>query len=94
MPRRCSASPIPPTSPAGRSFAQHVEAQDGQSRLDAITRSGHGDTGGGVAYQVQYGFRRGGGETIWLEDTGRWFAGSRRQAGARDRHRARDHRAP
>ena len=61
---------------SGRAFAQHVEAPDGHSRLDAVTRSGHADTGGGVAYQVQYGFRRGNGETIWLEDTGRWFAGS------------------
>ena len=25
---------------------------------------------------MQYAFRRGGGEKIWLEDTGRWFAGS------------------
>ena len=62
---------------SGRSFAQYVEAEDGQSRLDAITRSAHGDTGGGVAYQVQYAFRRGSnGEKIWLEDTGRWFAGA------------------
>ena len=60
---------------SGRAFAQHVEAQDGHSRLDAITRSGQSDSGGGVAYQAQYGFRRGNGETIWLEDTGRWFAG-------------------
>jgi diguanylate cyclase (GGDEF)-like protein/PAS domain S-box-containing protein len=61
---------------SGRAFAQHVEAQDGQSRLDAVTRSGQSDVGDGVAYQVQYGFRRGDGETVWLEDTGRWFAGS------------------
>ncbi len=60
---------------SGRGFAQYVEAQDGQSRLDAMTRASHGDTGGGVAYQVQYAFRRGNGEKIWLEDTGRWFAG-------------------
>jgi len=60
----------------GRAYAQHVEAQDGQSRLDVITASGQTDTGNGVAYQVQYGFRRGDGETLWLEDSGRWFAGS------------------
>jgi len=59
----------------GRAYAQHVDAQDGQSRLDAITASGQTDAGHGVVYQVQYGFRRGNGETIWLEDTGRWFAG-------------------
>ncbi len=61
---------------SGRSFARHVEAADGQSRLDAITRSSQGDAGGGVPYQVQYTFRRGGGENIWLEDTGCWFASS------------------
>ncbi len=61
---------------SGRSFAQHVEAQDGQSRLDAITGSSQDDTGGGIPYQVQYGFRHSSGETIWLEDTGRCFAGA------------------
>jgi len=61
---------------SGRSFAQKVDAEDGQSRHDAIHHAAHGDSGG-VAYQVQYAFRRGGsGEKIWLEDTGRWFAGS------------------
>jgi len=29
-----------------------------------------------VPYQVQYAFRRGGDEKIWLEDTGYWFAGN------------------
>jgi diguanylate cyclase (GGDEF)-like protein len=60
---------------SGRSFAQKVEAEDGQSRLDAITKSSHADSGAGVLYQVQYTFRHGSGEKIWLEDTGRWFAG-------------------
>lgn len=61
---------------SGRSFAQKVDAEDGQSRLDAITQSGQSDAGEGAPYQVQYVFRRGSGEKIWLEDTGRWFAGS------------------
>jgi diguanylate cyclase (GGDEF)-like protein len=60
---------------SGRSFAQFIVAEDGHSRIDAITRPGQGDDGGGVLYQVQYAFRRDGGEQIWLEDTGRWFAG-------------------
>ena len=43
-------------------------------RLQQATPS---DDGAGVPYQVQYAFRRdGGGEKIWLEDTGRWFAGA------------------
>jgi diguanylate cyclase (GGDEF)-like protein/PAS domain S-box-containing protein len=61
---------------SGRDFAQKVDAQDGKSRHDAINTASHGDTGGGVAYQVQYAVRRADGETTWLEDTGRWFAGS------------------
>ena len=61
---------------SGRSFAQKIEAQDRQSRLDAITQSGQSDAGEGVSYQVQYALRRGSGEKVWLEDTGRWFAGS------------------
>ncbi|MGH6727579.1 MAG: EAL domain-containing protein [Pseudolabrys sp.] len=60
---------------SGRRYAQCVEAEDGQSRIDAVTQSGRSDDGDGVPFQVQYAFRRAGGETIWLEDTGRWFAG-------------------
>jgi len=62
---------------SGRSFAQMVDAKDGQSRHDAVNQAAPGDTGGGVAYQVQYIFRRDPtAQPIWLEDTGRWFAGS------------------
>jgi diguanylate cyclase (GGDEF)-like protein/PAS domain S-box-containing protein len=61
---------------SGRSFAQKTEAEDGQNRVDAIMQSGQSDTGEGVPYQVQYSFRRSSGDPIWLEDTGRWFAGA------------------
>ncbi len=61
---------------SGRSFAQMVDAKDGQSRHDAIHQAAQSDTGGGVAYQLQYAFRRDpAAQPIWLEDTGRWFAG-------------------
>ncbi len=59
---------------SGRSFAQKIDAADGHSRHDAINAAAQGDIGEGVAYQVQYTFRRGA-EKIWLEDIGRWFAG-------------------
>lgn len=59
---------------SGTSYARHVDAEHGQSRIDAIHQSHHLDEGSGVAYQVQYAFKRGDGK-IWLEDTGRWFAG-------------------
>jgi diguanylate cyclase (GGDEF)-like protein len=58
----------------GRAFASGVEAEGGQSRVDAIQQSVLRDTGDGVAYQAQYAFKRGD-EKIWLEDSGRWFAG-------------------
>jgi len=60
---------------SGRGFAQKVDAKDGHSRHDAINAAAQAGAGEGVTYQVQYAFRRGG-EKIWLEDTGRWFAGS------------------
>ena len=40
-------------------------------------RSSERDPGAGVCYQVQYALRPPGRElTLWVEDTGRWFAGS------------------
>jgi diguanylate cyclase (GGDEF)-like protein len=59
----------------GRVFAQRAEAATGQSRFEAVTGGAQADTGAGVAYQVEYAFRRDDGEKIWVEDTGRWFAG-------------------
>jgi diguanylate cyclase (GGDEF)-like protein len=62
---------------SGRSFAQLTDAQGGQSRSDAVMRSGLSDTGTGVPYQVQYALRTAAAalETTWIEDSGRWFAG-------------------
>jgi diguanylate cyclase (GGDEF)-like protein len=60
---------------SGKAYAQDVEAENGQSRVDAIQQSTMRDAGNGVPYQVQYAFKRGD-EKIWLEDTGRWFAGA------------------
>ena len=45
-----------------------------KARVDAVQQAAQRDTGDGVPYQVQYAFKRGD-EKIWLEDTGRWFAG-------------------
>jgi diguanylate cyclase (GGDEF)-like protein len=59
---------------SGRAFAQHVEAEAGRSRAEAV-ESGQIDTGAGVPYQIEYGFKTADGH-IWLEDTGRWFAGA------------------
>jgi diguanylate cyclase (GGDEF)-like protein len=59
---------------SGNAYAQHTDAEGGQSRVDAVQQSHQRDAGDGVAYQIQYAFKRGD-EKIWLEDTGRWFAG-------------------
>ena len=70
------SAPPPPPSPAAATYAARVEAEDGHSRRDAILQGGQSDQGAGVAYQVQYAFKRADtGEKTWLEDTGRWFAG-------------------
>jgi diguanylate cyclase (GGDEF)-like protein len=66
----------------GRAYARLVDPQDGQSRVDAIMHSAGQDEGAGVPYQVEYALRPpevpsagSPGDDLWLEDTGRWFAG-------------------
>jgi diguanylate cyclase (GGDEF)-like protein len=61
----------------GRGYAQILEAENTQARFDAVMQSNKRDDGHGVAYQIQYGIRPDpGSETkLWVEDTGRWFAG-------------------
>jgi diguanylate cyclase (GGDEF)-like protein len=60
---------------SGKTFAQHVVAEGGNSRFDAVTKSGRRDEGAGVPYQIQYALKSKQG-TIWVEDTGRWFKGA------------------
>jgi diguanylate cyclase (GGDEF)-like protein len=60
---------------SGKAYALHTDSAGGQSRIDAILHAGHSDAGSGVPYQAQYAFKRGD-QKIWLEDTGRWFAGA------------------
>jgi diguanylate cyclase (GGDEF)-like protein len=61
---------------SGQSYAQLVDAQSGRTRADAVMRSGSHDDGAGVPYQVQYALRpAANAEMLWIEDTGRWFAG-------------------
>jgi diguanylate cyclase (GGDEF)-like protein len=59
-----------------RGFAQLIDPELGQSRADAIMRSAATDEGAGVRYQVQYAVCPPGSTgPLWIEDTGRWFAG-------------------
>jgi diguanylate cyclase (GGDEF)-like protein len=61
----------------GRDYAQFLEAENAQARFDVVMQSGRRDEGNGVAYQIQYCIRPEPGSTtkLWVEDTGRWFAG-------------------
>ena len=61
---------------SGKAYARRIDAEGGQARVDVVQQTGQHDGGDGVPYQVQYALKRGeGDEKIWLEDTGRWFAG-------------------
>ena len=62
---------------SGRGYAQLLDADTAQARFDAVNRSEQRDDGRGVGYQIEYSVRPDpGAETkLWVEDTGRWFAG-------------------
>jgi diguanylate cyclase (GGDEF)-like protein len=62
---------------SGCDFAELVEPNSGHSRVDAVRRSSARDDGMGVAYELQYALRLPGAPApLWVEDTGRWFAGA------------------
>jgi diguanylate cyclase (GGDEF)-like protein len=73
-----NAGPVLGVDPAeiasGRAYASRVDAEGGHGRSDAIFGSKLNDQGEGVAYQMEYALK-GDGKAIWVEDTGRWFAG-------------------
>jgi diguanylate cyclase (GGDEF)-like protein len=58
----------------GRAFAGLLDARSTQSREHAVLDSQWRDGGAGVLYQVQYAIQ-GNPTPLWVEDTGRWFAG-------------------
>ena len=61
----------------GRGYAKLLDSQNPVTRFDAVTRSPGRDEGHGVPYELQYRLRSGadGATMLWIEDTGRWFAG-------------------
>jgi diguanylate cyclase (GGDEF)-like protein len=65
------------TISTGRAYTHFLEVDDAQARVDAIIRSDQRDEGHGVGYRIQYCvLPEPGTETrLWIEDTGRWFAG-------------------
>src|SRR5205085_1125373 len=62
---------------SGRLYARLLHADNTATRFDAIMRSGQRDDGKGVPYRLEYALRMPGadGGKLWVEDTGRWFAG-------------------
>jgi diguanylate cyclase (GGDEF)-like protein len=65
------------TIATGRAYAALLDADNVQARFDAVVKSEQRDEGRGVGYRIQYCIRpEPGAETrLWVEDTGRWFAG-------------------
>lgn len=61
---------------SGRSFAAILDHASPSNRFDVIIGSAASDSGSGVPYQLSYAIRPAHRkEPIWVEDTGRWFAG-------------------
>lgn len=61
---------------SGRGYAKLLDLDTAVSRFDAVFNSAQSDSGAGVPYQVQYRLVPPGvQEGLWIEDTGRWFAG-------------------
>ena len=64
---------------SGAELARHIEPQR-SVRIDAITNASASDKGKGVPYQIEYGVRlAASAPLIWIEETGRWFAGADRK---------------
>jgi diguanylate cyclase (GGDEF)-like protein len=62
----------------GRSFSRLLDPESLTNRFEAVVNSGQRDRGAGVPYQIQYLVMPDGRQSrqrLWVEDTGRWFAG-------------------
>lgn len=63
----------------GRGYASLLDADSTDTRYDAVMAGDRIDHGAGVPFQVEYRLRprgRGTPDAVWVEDAGRWFAGS------------------
>jgi diguanylate cyclase (GGDEF)-like protein len=62
----------------GRGYAAFLDTTNTVTRFDAVMQTGGRDSGNGVPYQAEYCLNTGPGGTtkLWVEDNGRWFAGS------------------
>jgi diguanylate cyclase (GGDEF)-like protein len=64
----------------GLAFSARLAPESPGSRYDSVMQSKRSDSGSGVVYQTVYALTpppgTGTGDAIWVEDTGRWFAGT------------------
>jgi hypothetical protein len=62
----------------GRRYAQLLDAANVKARFDAVMQTDQRDEGHGVFFHVEYCIRpdTGSGAKVWIEDSGRWFAGA------------------
>ncbi len=62
---------------SGREYAALLQDKSAKNRYDEVVNSKGYDAGEGIAYQIEYaiaGSKTLSGETLWIEDTGRWYA--------------------
>ena len=61
----------------GRGYAGYLDPANTSTRFDAVMQTGGRNSGNGVPYQTEYCLNAGpdGATKLWIEDTGRWFAG-------------------
>lgn len=62
---------------SGMGYAELLAPESPESRFGAVKDASARDTGNGVPYQVHYCLKSSNDSLTWIEDTGRWFAGSR-----------------
>jgi EAL domain-containing protein (putative c-di-GMP-specific phosphodiesterase class I)/GGDEF domain-containing protein len=63
----------------GKAWSALLAPESPSSRQEALARAPCADRGGGVNYHVTYAVRTGAepsATVVWLDDTGRWFAGA------------------
>lgn len=62
---------------SGRAFAAMLAPESTQNRHDAVYGDQRKDPGVGVPYEIRYALKQSApGQLCWIEDVGRWFAGS------------------
>jgi diguanylate cyclase (GGDEF)-like protein len=60
---------------SGRQYARLLDPASQQTRFDAVAHSEQRDEGTGVAFQIEYALDITSKTKLWIEDSGRWFAG-------------------